>query len=152
MNNKRLHPANNDKGSIYITVVIIIAVVLMLLSSLTIIVGRDSRTSDLYGAGIKAYYLAHSGITEGISYIIENDPQGNPANPSDLSTNPFASSYSPDHSYSWSVTYNAADKNYKIDATGIYQYNENISVTREIEAVVELNTDKSVKIISWSEI
>ncbi|HHV63661.1 MAG TPA: hypothetical protein GXX46_01070 [Peptococcaceae bacterium] len=136
------HP--KDKGSIYITVMIILAVLLMLLTMLMIITTKDIRTTHLYSQGIRAYYLAHSGLAQGLAYAKSNPEE----NQTEVIENPFPAQYPAYHRLEWQVEYNKDEDNYIITATGYYHYNKKITIQRRLEAIVRIEDDL-VEILSW---
>jgi len=138
---------SQDKGSIYITVTIILLVILMLLSMLIIIAGRDVRTSDFYSAGIRAYYLAHTGIAEGIAWA-RSDQKTN--NPGKTEENVFSDQYPVEHRIQWHVDYSDKNKTYTIISTGSYSFNnnDNIKVQRTLTVTVRVK-DGAVEVDSW---
>lgn len=138
---------SNEQGSIYITVVIILAVILMVLGMLIVITGRDMRTSNLYSEGIRAHYIAQSGIAKGIEFS-RTDPKINKAELTE--DNIFSSDYSAFHRLKWQVNYNSTDKNYRIISEGLYRYNDKIDVRRMLEVIIKVQ-DGTVELVSWKQ-
>ncbi len=139
---------SNDKGSIYITVLIILMVILMLLAMLMTITTKDVRTSNLYSEGIKAYYIAHSGIAKGIAHAMANPEESTEETAQE--NNPFPSQYPASHTMEWRVDYNEENDNYTITSEGYYEYNDKITLKRMLEVTV-LIQDELVEVVSWQQ-
>lgn len=132
---------SRDKGSMYITVIIILVIIFMLLSMLMTITGRDARTSDLYSVGIRASYIAYSGIARGIAWAKINQDEDEKDKELTEELRIFSSQYPAFHRLEWRVDYSDEDENYTIIATGYYKYNDKITVKRKLKAVVRVQDD-----------
>lgn len=137
----------NDKGSIYITVMIILMVILMLLAMLMTITTRDVRTSNLYSGGIKAYYIAHSGIAKGIAHAMANPEE---SMDDFMEQNEPFPQYPASHGMEWRVEYDEENDNYTITSESYLDYNDKITLKRKLEVTVRIQ-DELVEVVSWQQ-
>ena len=63
----------NDKGTIIIFVIVIVAIVGILYSSVYILLGIENKNSQSLMLRTKAYYVAESGLERGVAIVKQQD-------------------------------------------------------------------------------
>ena len=135
----------NNKGTIIIFVVVIVAIVGILYSSVYILLGIENKNSQSLMLRTKAYYVAESGLERGVAIVKQQDVDVfSTFFPFDL-TNPFSPDYKETHQCNVTLTLEQAGE-YKIQSVGTCK-----NVKRILEAVVNKSED-DFSIQSWKEV
>lgn len=133
----------NDKGTIIIFVVVLVAIVGILYSSVYILLGIENKNSQSLMLRTKAYYVAESGLEKGVAIVKQQDTFET-FFPFDL-TNPFYPDYKEAHQCTVTLTLEQEGV-YKIRSVGTCK-----NVKRILEAVVNRSED-DFSIQSWKEV
>jgi type II secretory pathway component PulK len=124
---------SSQKGSTFIIVIMVLSIMLIMAGTMAGTVNSELKTSSLYNDGVRAYFIAESGIAEAMDWV-KSDNKTNYNKP--VENNLFSPNYSKTHSLKWEVEYNNVTQKYTINSAGIYYSSSNIPVTRKLTAVV----------------
>lgn len=141
---------SNTKGTVFITVTIILSVLLIMLSLLLSVTSADVRIANVYSDGVIAYYLAESGAQKAIAYIVMYSPRNTFNGPTLINTN-STFPYSKDYKVDWKIEYfasNPADRKYVVTSTAAY----NNRATRTIQVLLGDISGGKIQINHWSQI
>jgi len=146
----------NERASAYLWVITIMLVVLLLSGMFLYLTGSDARIGYSFADGVRAYYLAESGVEYQVNQLYpqflnvarpERLPQINVS--SDRHDKPFAQAYSVEHSYTISASGPDLLYRYTIESTGVYQKS-----TRRVRVVLKVtftNGASAVAIEEWKQ-
>lgn len=140
---------SNTKGTVFITVTIILSVLLIMLSLLLSVTSADVRIANVYSDGVIAYYLAESGAQKAIAYIVYS-PKNN-FNGLTLTNTNSTFPYSKDYKVDWKIEYfssNPSDRKYVVTSTAIYNYR----ATRTIQVLLGDVSGGKIQINHWSQV
>lgn len=147
----------NHKGTVYITVVMIISVVLLMLGFLLSITSNDIRAAKSYADAVKAYYIAQSGVNQAMAYILD-DPLHQKCSypaPGTILNNFLASSYNIDHGVQWWYEYNSTDDTYTITSIGTYKGFADSTgivkgrVSRKLRVLISVDGSDRITVREW---
>lgn len=137
----------SKKGSVFITVAMILAILLILMGMLMTISTTDMRIAQNYSDGIKAYYMAQSGVELAMAAALNKDATH--------STTPDSGSYiqseystAATKNVSWAVDWDTDSSTWKATATAYYG-NNRMSV-RSIDVTLTI-IDEQIVINSWKQ-
>lgn len=132
----------DQKGAILLFVVIIVAIIGILYSSIYVLISSERKIHQTVEYRMKAYYIAESGIERAAAIIKANDDEHIPEEiPLDK---PFAEQYKEDHRIDIEIEKNPPT--YKITSRGEFK-----NTVRIIEEEV-FKDDDSFNIQYWKEI
>ncbi len=133
---------SNNKGLIIVTVTVVFTIIIMITIVLMTITINTYKTSKSFGEGVKAYYLAESGVSEAYSYLLTHS-DANVDN--HIDSNIFSPIYDQPHSIAWSVSYDSNSTAYTITSTGTYKRS-----TKEL-LITAQNVLSKIKVTSWNQ-
>ncbi|MDO8610128.1 MAG: pilus assembly PilX N-terminal domain-containing protein, partial [bacterium] len=138
----------SNKGSVFITVTTILSILLILMGMLMTISTTDMSISQNYSDGIKAYYMAQSGVELAMAAALSKYASN--------STTPASGSYiQSEYSFaitknvSWTLNWDIPSNKWKVTSTANYG-NNRVSV-RIINVTLSIIRGKIV-INSWQQI
>lgn len=140
---------NNNNGFVYITVSIVLAMIFIMYGALMTNVTTAVTGTNSYSDGVKAYYIAQSGVAFAMEYIADHrDVVADFRPPSPWKSkidNLFpAEKYPGDYTINWKVITNTGDTSYRFQSTGTYK-----SYTRTIEILVNYEIWGKFTIQEW---
>lgn len=134
---------NNNKGSVFITVTVILSILLIMLGLMLTVTSTDVRISQSYADGVTAYYLAESGAALAMAYAVENPKQR--ADYSEILTKADSDfSYSKDYTIEWKVIYDKDSDDYTITSESTYG-----KARRKIQVLISMGKDDKITINEW---
>lgn len=153
---------SNNNGTIYIMVVFIASIILTLIGTLLTITAAEVRLSKAYSDGIKAYYIAESGIEKAKAYILGQslpvdgtvfEDKKSYIKSENSSVNFF--SYDKNYSINIAITYDTVGSVYIITSEAMY----NNKVKRKIEVSIKkddngtplVQSDDKIMIQQWKQ-
>lgn len=127
----------NNKGTVFITVTIIISILIIMMGLLLNITSTDVRISKSYADGVTAYYLAESGAAKAMAYALANRKQDHSETLSEISC---PKSYS----VTWSILY---DKS--VDIYTITSYTQYGRAYRKIQVLITIKNSGNITVSDW---
>lgn len=143
------------KGTIFVTVVMILSILLILLGLLLTIASTDVRASRSYSDGVRTYYLAQSGVETAIANIMVNRRSNSVDTEMDkiTGTPEYSDGTGRLYSVNWNVVYNGIDstdnnmEKYTISSLAIYK----TKYKRTLEVVISVDNAGKVVVKKWQQ-
>ncbi|MGE5328870.1 MAG: hypothetical protein ACM3KR_05120 [Deltaproteobacteria bacterium] len=134
---------NGQKGAILLFVVIIVAIIGILYTSIYTLINSERKIHQTVEYRMKAYYIAESGIERAAAIIKASDDEDIPEELPALD-NPFAEQYTEEHRIEVTIEKNAPT--YKITSRGKFK-----NTVRIIEEEI-FKKDDTFNVQYWKEI
>ena len=135
---------NKNNGSIFITINMTIAAIIIGISMLLSVSLISFKTSKTFGDGIKAYYIAESGVWDAIKYIKINRGVANNYSISKDNTDNIFPEYTNNYNYTWVIVSNTLNQDYVIKSIGTYKKGE-----RTLNVSISINATNKVIMSDW---